>query len=279
MAARISGGRFSFSDNIFMKHYFLLLLTLFLLVTCEKEKETPPYHIQSLNKCIKSSVDNNPQKSSAEFAEFKLKGKKILLNDGENGYQQFNNVAQTFITSGPILNPGTDSSKQYLLKIGFRQPAPTPSPGQPYSLPVPESDEFFITLQKKENLSVVEFIDKHLLVGELKLRQKPWWDNTLDPALEDGFEINYWCTHCCRENDPTPGQFAFASSSPSQNGFLRCTKLDRVDLGENVSYHIEFEFACELYTKGIFLSDSEPVYELVGNIENGKMVVDFVVEK
>ncbi|MBX2889806.1 MAG: hypothetical protein KF734_02650 [Saprospiraceae bacterium] len=262
-----------------MKQSLLFFLMLAFLVSCEKDNPPSSYEEQALEKCIASSAANNPKSPGAEYARFNLNGRDIIFSDGYDGYKQFNNIAMTFTTSGPVLNPGTDSSRQYLLKIGFRQPAPPPPAGQPYSLPVPESDEIFISLQKRENLSAIEFIDKYVRVGDLKLRQKPWWDVTLDPnpVWEDGFEINYGCVHCCNENDPTVGTFYFTSSSLNHNGFLRCTKLYRVDLGESVGYHIEFEFTCELYGKR--LSDSEPIYEVIGDIKNGKMVVDFVVEK
>ena len=49
-------------------------------------------------------------------------------------------------------------------------------------------------------------------------------------------------------------------------------------MGEAVGYQIEFEFACGLYS-GYMPMDSGPVYDKVGQIEEGRMAVDFVVEK
>ena len=269
-----------------MKHFFLFILALLLLSACKPEKEALPRHIESLNACIRSSMESNPEKPASEYAEFNLNGNRILINAGEDGYEQVNRIDLSFVTSGPVLNPGNDTSRQYLLSIGFDQPAPPPDPGQIGRAPLPESDEIYIALQKKENLSTIEFIDKYIQAGELQLNRKPLWDNTLDPALEDGFAIIYWCASCCPENKPprvdgkTYGgeAFRFSSTSPSQDGYLACTKLERVDLGDKVWYQIEFEFACGLYT-GYRPVDSAPVYEKVGQIEEGRMAVDFVVEK
>lgn len=254
-----------------MKYFILFGLIILLPFACNKERDTPSYYVESLRKCVNSSFENNPEAHTAEYVEFNIAGKKILFNDGENGYRQVNTIAQTFTTQDPVLNPNNDSSRQYLLKIGFDLPA---------GYNKPPADQIFITLQKKENLGAIGFIDKYIREGNLKLRQKPWGDAWLTTQFdwEDGFEINYWCAHCCDEHDPTPGRFAFTSAGLNQKGFLRCTRLSRIDLGASVRYHIEFEFACELYG-GKRLSDTLPVYETLGAIEDGKMVVDFVVEK
>ncbi|MCB9287987.1 MAG: hypothetical protein H6560_11770 [Lewinellaceae bacterium] len=257
-----------------MKSLFLFILTLLFLASCRKHREALPYNIEALNKCIRSSVESNPEEPSDEHVEFKLNSNRILINDGEVGYEQFNDVAQTFITSGPILNPAEDTSRHYLLRIGFDQP-------QEYFQPT--ADHFYIALQKKESLNIVEFIDKYIKVGELKLNRKPRWDTTLDPELEDGFAINYWCAHCCEAGEQAPAEggyaFAFSSTNPEQDGFLTCTKLERVDLGEAIWYQIEFEFACKLFGGGVKTDSGIMESIVVGQIEEGKMVVDFVVKK
>lgn len=265
-----------------MKHIrlYFILLSMSFLMACEKDTVVHPYAAEALNKCVQKSVSGNPLKPAAEYTEFNLNGKRILLNDGHEGYAQYNIIAQTFITSGPILDPGNDSSRQYLLKIGFRQPFPPPPAGQLYGMPNPGDDEIFLSFQSKANLSTIEFIDQNIHEGMLKLRKKPWWDSSLDPSLEEGFEINYWCANCCEGKDRTIYTYTFNSIAPDQKGYLRCAQLNRQDLGDSVFYHIEFEFDCELYQPGVKEGDPFPSYYVeMANIRNGKMVVDFVVEK
>ncbi|MBX2889793.1 MAG: hypothetical protein KF734_02585 [Saprospiraceae bacterium] len=251
-----------------MKYFLLFFSALAFLLTCKKENDYS-WQIKALNDCIASSAANSPKSPGAEYAQFKLNGRKILFSDGYDGYQQFNDIALTFTTSGSVLNLG-DSSKQYLLKIGFDQPNINTNNEPIFKIYSPSSDQVYIALQKKESLTVVEFIDKYIQVGDLKLKQKHTWESS-DPDLTDGFEINYWCVCDCKEIIPEGVTLAFQSTNTEQAGYLRCTKLDRVDLGETVTYHIEFEMACDLYLGG--------TGTYIGKLEEGKMAVDFVVEK
>jgi hypothetical protein len=249
------------------KHLPACCLLLVLLGACKKSDETD-WVTKALNDCIESSVATNPEHPNAEFAQFRLNGKEILFNDGQNGYEQFCRIAQTFTTAGPILDPGTDSSRQFQLKLGFDQPNININDEPVFEVYSPKSDQIYIAVQSREQSSMIEFIDRTLHVGDLKLKQMQSWESS-DTTLTEGFEINYWCKCACEETQAT--LLACQSTNPRQSGYLRCTRLDRTDMGDAVAYHVEFEMSCDLYLGG------SGAY--AGKLEHGRMVADFIVDK
>lgn len=194
------------------------------------------------------------------------------MSDGYDGYRQFANLGATYVTSGPELSLG-DSSIRYTIFLGFDQPTKKTT-NEPFSEPYDvTSDQIYLTIQSKENQSAVDLFDNYIKVGDLKLKQAHEWE-TSDPELLDGVEINYWCYCNCSEDGYAPHTIlAFTSSDPDQPGYLKCTELQRNDLGDSVLYHVEFQFECTLYyyhykTKGV-----------IGKLKEGKMVADFTLKK
>jgi hypothetical protein len=258
-----------------MKNFILLSAACILAASCGKDREALPYQLQALDECVRQAAEKTAWGSSAAHASFTLRKRQIAMSEA-SGYEQFRSLAMNFLTVGPELNPSADSVRLYELVLGFRTPAAV---GQPRS---PGDSDFFISLKSRENLTAIEFIDKHIRPGELKLQKKPIWDSTLDPDLGEGFALNYWCYHCCDKGvqPPVSGNYALLinSAGPEQDGFITCKQLIRTDLGDSVRYQIAFEFAGELYSSWMPIGSS-PIYEMLGKIEGGKMAIDFTVEK
>ncbi len=232
---------------------------MFSTLTCQKEELN--YYMGALRDCMTESKKNMPPETGREYVSCRINGKKLLISDGFDNYQQYNVLGSTFVTSGPILSPD-DSVFQYIIKIGFRQP------GKPGASWDKDSDQFFLMLNTKNNLSPVEYIDQYIKVGDLKLKKYLNWE-TNDPELLDGIEMSYWCTCDCSQNGYDKGStIGFTSIYREQNGFLRCTDKQRTDLGDKVFYHLEFEFEYECHIK-----------EDVIKFTDGKMVVEFEMEK
>lgn len=204
-------------------------------------------------------------KTGAYF-EGSLDGKAFCIYDGYEGYTQSNNISWMFFTTTPEVSPGT-SEKFFRLELGFcKKNNETWIVDQAIKYAhADNSDRIYITMRQAENLSMQEFIDKHIQVGDLKLKRQEIPDS-YDPELINGFTIHYdWMCS---------GPEGYSNTSSirldPEDAYLRCTKLVKERTPEGYHYSMEFEMRCKLYfgLNGI---------DYFKTLDYGKMVVELDV--
>jgi hypothetical protein len=248
-----------------MRHLpILLLLSTPLFFNGCAEKEEPFPGFEQLKKCLTASARENPKVQGKVFASFEMNGIKVLFNDGENDYAQFSAVAETYVTSGPVLGPNNET-KMYMLQIGLRQNKITPNDMLPAS-----ADMIFLSLHSKSDGSLTSLIDNNIQVGDLSMRKRGWWDGQGTTEDKEGFAINYWCYDCCNSDSEGRSFHWYDSTSPYQPGFIRCTKFVKADQDDYYVYSMAFEFEVELYSGR---------YESWAAIKDGKMELELLVKK
>ena len=215
--------------------------------------------VECHNSILREHSKHCDKPKTGSYFEGSLDGKGFCIYDGYEGYTQNNNISWIFFTTTPEVSPG-NSEKFFRLELGFWKP----SNGGPYAN-ADYSDRIYITIRQAENLSMQEFIDKHIQVGDLKLKRQEIPDS-YDPELINGFTIHYdWrCTG--------PESYSNTSSIhlDTEDAYLRCTKLVKERTPEGYHYSMEFEMRCKLY-----FGLGSPYY--FKKLDYGKMAVELDV--
>lgn len=249
-----------------MKNIGFLLLVI-LVCSCSKDKKLP-FRLLALNECFDFAESMGQQTGPKNFVSFEYEGREIIYSEIDGFQSRVTNRARV-ITSTPEINLGEAnpviSSVDFLLtnRIGVAN-APTPD----------GMSTFSIMCNSLESKSLVDLIDENLKVGRLPLTKKPFDVESQEDVEYEGFSVEIACLYCCKDDLPRPQSGntynPYESIHPDQNGYIECTKLIREDLGSKVRYEVDFEFEVALYLIS---------RDYVGEITNGKMSIDFELDK
>lgn len=242
------------------------LLCLLVIISCKKDKDLQEYEYAMLN-CLKTSVKNNPSDRGTEYADFTLDKKHVIMSEGFDNYKQTNEIKYTAISG-----PGHSGSKE--IWIGFDSALSHEEALANGSYFHDTDDQLYLSIGGGSGLSLTEFVDSKFKVGELPLQTILSWDSPNRDST-DAFVLSYWCICDCtdyNQEGSVASWFRFSTVSPDQSGSVRCTKIDRTDLGDKVRYQMEFRMDCDLFS----INNFKPFY--VDHLK-GDMAVDFTLDK